>query len=305
MVHRKEREASGKKLKPGLLAGLLVLTGLVMAVAGAWWSYQTKILVVVNGERLTRDQLYQEMYARVGPQAMEDLISKKLILQEGKKLGIEVTPEEVREEIETLKDLWGLSSEEELQEMLQEYQMTIGDLEEEVASWRVARKIVASTIEVTEEEMLQYFTEHREEFSSPEQVKVRHILLDTEQEAVSVLEEIRRGADFAEVAKQKSVDSASKDHGGEIGFIARGQVEPEFEKAAFGLQQGEISGVVATEYGYHIIQVLEKKAAVNLDFNEVRTEVETTLTGLKTQEMYEPWLEELHSLADIQYRVPR
>jgi len=98
LVHRKEREASGKKLKPGLLAGLLVLTGLVMAVAGAWWSYQTKILVVVNGERLTRDQLYQEMYARVGPQAMEDLISKKLILQEGKKLGIEVTPEEVREE---------------------------------------------------------------------------------------------------------------------------------------------------------------------------------------------------------------
>jgi parvulin-like peptidyl-prolyl isomerase len=88
-------------------------------------------------------------------------------------------------------------------------------------------------------------------------IRVSHILVKTQQEAASLLTKIQQGGDFAELAKQYSIDPSSKDNGGDVGFFSRGDLMPEFEAAAFKLKVGEISGIVKTKLGYHIIKRLK------------------------------------------------
>ena len=120
-----------------------------------------------------------------------------------------------------------------------------------------------------------------EQFQTQEQIKVRHILLEgkspeTRQKAETLLRELREGADFAELAQKNSIDKGSAAKGGELGFFGRGRMAPEFEEAAFQLKKtGELSGVVETQFGLHILQLQEQRAAGRLmPFAEVKDALE-------------------------------
>lgn len=287
------------------MIGLAVFAVLVLALAGAWWNGRGEVLARVNGEKLTKEQLYQEMYKLVGRETQEDLVDRMLIMQEAEEKGIKVTPEEIQAELKSMKDTWGIASDEELDRMLALQGSSLEKVKEQIAMWHTVRKLIAPTVTVTDDEARQYFTDHPDEFGQPEQVKVRHILVDTRDEAVSILQDLRRGADFAKMAEQKSKDHATAGSGGDLGFIKKGQMVPEFEKAAFSLNLGEISDVVQTQYGYHIIQALEKKAAVNPAFEDIKDDVKTRLIDQKIQEKFDSWLAELRSRANIEYADPQ
>ncbi|MDQ6759228.1 MAG: peptidylprolyl isomerase, partial [Acidobacteriota bacterium] len=143
---------------------------------------------------------------------------------------------------------------------------------------------VAESIQVSDAQMQQYYNSHRDQFRTPERVKARHILLTTtgkspeetakiKTKAEGLLKQIRGGADFAELAKQNSDDPGSKANGGDLGWVVRGQTVKNFETAAFSLKPKEISNLVTTEYGFHIIQVLEKQDAHVQGFDEVRVQI--------------------------------
>jgi peptidyl-prolyl cis-trans isomerase D len=128
-----------------------------------------------------------------------------------------------------------------------------------------------------------------ERYTEPEEVHARHVLLtlapdadDKQRDAVraratAVLERLKKGEDFAAVAKEVSEDKANKDKGGDLGFIRRGNAEEAFESAAFALQAGELSGVVETRFGFHVIKVDERKAPREKPLAEVRDEIAETL----------------------------
>ena len=117
---------------------------------------------------------------------------------------------------------------------------------------------------------------HPERFQQPEQVRVRHILIaakepDARAQAEQLLQQLKSGADFAALAKERSADPGSAAKGGELGFFTRGRMAPEFEEAAFALKNpGDLSGVVETKFGYHILQLEERKPAALQPFEEVR-----------------------------------
>ncbi len=143
-----------------------------------------------------------------------------------------------------------------------------------------------STLTVTDEEVRDYYDNHGDEFAREEQVKARHILLRvdadrTEEQAEQQMREIRQrlegGEDFAALALELSDDPGSKTHGGDLGFFGRGQMIPEFEEAAFGAEPGEIVGPVRTSFGYHLIQVEEKRPAGQLPFEEAAEEIRQQL----------------------------
>ena len=136
-------------------------------------------------------------------------------------------------------------------------------------------KIAAST-NVSDQDLLAYYDQHRDEYRVPEQVKVRHILIKTplptpggkeDEKAVAdarakaddVLKQLKAGGDFAKLAEKYSEDPGTAKKGGELDWIGRGRTVPEFEKAAFSLPKGQISDLVKSSYGYHIIQVLDKQ----------------------------------------------
>lgn len=145
----------------------------------------------------------------------------------------------------------------------------------------VEQEEIGRTITIPEEELRRAYQSQPDRFRLPERVKVRHILLKTtgksteeaakaKTRAEDLLKQIRSGADFAKLAKENSEDTGSAVEGGDLDWIARGQTVENFEKTAFTLKPGEISDVISTEYGHHIIQVMEKEPARMQPFEEVK-----------------------------------
>jgi peptidyl-prolyl cis-trans isomerase D len=154
---------------------------------------------------------------------------------------------------------------------------------------------VGERIQVPEAELRSAYQQRQEQYRTPERVHVRHILLKTTEKpkeeipkirarAEELLKQIRAGADFAELARKNSEDPGSAEKGGDLGWIVRGQTVPAFENTAFSLKPKEISDIVTTEYGFHIIQVLEKEPARLKPFEEVKAEL---ARDLKRQRVFE------------------
>jgi peptidyl-prolyl cis-trans isomerase D len=130
-----------------------------------------------------------------------------------------------------------------------------------------------------------------EQYSTPEQVRASHILLKTEgkddatvkAKAEDVLKQARGGADFAELAKKYSEDDASQKNGGDLDYFGRGRMVPEFDQAAFSLEVGKISDLIKTQYGYHIIKVTDKRAAITRPLADVRQQIQDQLSYERAQ----------------------
>lgn len=151
---------------------------------------------------------------------------------------------------------------------------------------------------VSEEEIKAYYEAHKDEFITPVQLRASHILVDTEADAKTILQRLKEGADFAELARQYSKDP-SKDKGGDIGYFSRGQLIPEFENICFGLEVGQISDIVKTQFGYHIIKLTERKESGTRELSEAKDEIIRDLKGQAEREGFEHLLKSLKSKARI------
>jgi len=151
-------------------------------------------------------------------------------------------------------------------------------------------EIMAGKDEVTDEEAKKYYDEHKEEFQLGERIRVRHIVVKTLEEAQFFSRRLERGEDFAELARKYSISPAAK-WGGDLGYIQRGQVGKEFEKAAFSLKKpGDISDIVKTTFGYHIIKLEDRKPPQQLSFEEVKDKIKNRLKEEKRSKILEEYL---------------
>jgi peptidyl-prolyl cis-trans isomerase C len=128
-----------------------------------------------------------------------------------------------------------------------------------------------------DESMKKVYEEASKQIGGEEEVHARHILVETEDEAKAVAEELKKGADFAELAKKKSKDPGASD-GGDLGFFTKDQMVPEFSQAAFALEPGKVSDPVKSQFGWHIIKVEEKRKRKAPDFEQVKSQIETYVT---------------------------
>ncbi len=152
-------------------------------------------------------------------------------------------------------------------------------------AYQYLQKEVISKIKVTEKEAKAYYDKNPDLFKSPEQVKARHILIQVPKEASEedkkklkekadeVLKKVKAGEDFAKLAAENSDDPGTKSKGGDLGFFSKGSMVPAFEQAAFSLKPGEVSELVETEFGFHVIKVDEKKEAVSEPFEPIKEKV--------------------------------
>ena len=148
---------------------------------------------------------------------------------------------------------------------------------------------VLKDITVSDEEAEEYYNENIEMFAGAEgEIRARHILVETEEEAEELLKELEEGADFAELAKEKST-CPSSEQGGDLGSFGKGQMVPKFEEAAFSLEVDEISGVVQTDFGYHII----KRESQETSFEDVKEDIRIKLLSEKQQEAVMDYVKEL------------
>ena len=175
---------------------------------------------------------------------------------------------------------------------LEYYGLTEEVLKEDIEMNLYVSKLLESKVEITEDDMKNYFEENKDSFKQEEQVKARHILVEDEETAKEVRKKLDDGEDFEELAKKYSTDTGTKEKGGDLGFFSKGEMVNEFEEVAFALKVGEISQPVKTNYGYHIIKVEERTEAKEANYEESKDEIKEILLEEKLPTVYQSWIQE-------------
>lgn len=211
-------------------------------------------------------------------QILDKIIMEKIIEKESKDMEIEVSDEEIEEKVEEYIAMTG--GEDEFNEFLKGNDLSrdyfVENLRKEILVNKHKDSFIEG-VEVSDKEAKDFFEANKEKL---EVIRASHILLKTEEEAEKVLERIRAGDDFEQLAKDLSVDKASALIGGDLGYFTKGTRIAEFEDIAFDLEQGELSDIVKTEVGYHIIKLVDRKD----EFEELEEEINMVLKENKYKE---------------------
>jgi len=254
-----------------------------------------------------------EQQAALDKQALEQLISAELLYQAAGKLEIKDLDKQIDAKIAQGKVRF--KDELEFKKAIKDLEMDEKDLREYtrrdlLISRFVDTTFVSKTV-VSEAEIRGFYDKNQEKFKQDETLKASHILIgvdskasaDDKKKAREKAEKLRKelvaGADFAVLAKGNSTCPSSQ-QGGDLGFFGKGQMVPPFEKAAFALKPGEISDVVETQFGYHIIKLTERKPASTTDFKDVKTKIEEFLKGQKVNESIQKYLADARKTAKIE-----
>lgn len=248
--------------------------------------------------------------------ALEQLIRRELLDEKIKQADITISDEAVMAQIEQIASAQGMSVEQ-FSETMKQYGHTLEGIKKDIREGLARNQFMSSQwegkITVTEDEAKKYYEENPRDFDVPEQVRVSHILIKPEAggdpneakatakaKAEDLLVQIKAGADFAELAKANSAcPSAPK--GGDLNFFPRGKTTPPFEKVAFELKVGQISDVVETEYGFHIIKATDRIDSTKITFEQARDKIIEALTESRQSEFANEYLNGLKAEATIVY----
>jgi foldase protein PrsA len=286
----------------GVLLVLLIIALIANPFGKGAGEGSSAVVATVNGTKITKDQLYEEMYSQGGNSLLESLITQELINQEAKKSNITVSDEDIEAELERQAAASGMSVEDMMQMFMYYYGYAEEDIREMGSQQAVIRKLLSPQIEITEEMIQQYYEENTDQFTTPEQVRASHILVDTEEEALEIVNELNKGADFAALAQERSTDTASAANGGDLDYFARGRMLAEFEEAAFSMKVGEVTKVpVKSEYGYHIIKKTDHKAESVATLEESRDKIISILEDEELYTLMQTWMTDLRANAKIEY----
>ncbi|WP_245523147.1 foldase protein PrsA [Thermosediminibacter oceani] len=277
---------------------LIIATAILALIAGCSPGSSKEVVARVNGEEISKDELYDVMVKLVGKEALDYLVSQKIIDLEAKKQNINVSEEDIQRELEKVYEYYG--GEEAFTQNLQMSGYSLEEYKKDLAMDIKIKKLLEPKISITEEEIKSYFEENKDNFAREKQVRARHILVENEEKANEVIAKLKSGEDFAELAKQYSTDTATKEKGGDLGFFGRGDMVKEFEEAAFSLKVGEISSPVKTQYGYHIIKVEEIKEAQEANYEESKDKIKDILLNQKVQQEYSTWMQELYQQYEVE-----
>jgi peptidyl-prolyl cis-trans isomerase C len=256
-----------------------------------------------------RDQIYRRI--------LDQVIDMRLIQAEAKARNITVPDTEVDTRIGQIKQQF--KTEEEFTQKLASQQLTLDQLKQELQKDMVISKCLEAEItpkvNVQQAELDAFYAEHPEQFKQPEAIRASHILISVDSKATDVqkqeakaladglLKRARGGEDFGALAKQYSKDSSAQ-NGGDLNFFPRGQMVPAFETAAFALKApGDISDVVETPFGYHIIKLTEKKPESTVPLAQVSTQLTDYLKKRKQQEMTGQFVQSLRTKYKVEVLI--
>lgn len=241
------------------------------------------------------------------------LISAELLYQAGKKYEIKDVDKQVDSLVAQRKAKF--PTQKDMEKWMKDNGLTDKDLKEfarkEIYINNLVEKDIVPKATVTEAEAKKFYDENPEKFKNPESVKASHILVGVDanasaadkakarEKAEALLKRVKAGEDFAEIAKKEST-CPSAPQGGDLGYFTKGQMVPEFEKAAFDLKPGEVSGIVETKFGYHIIKLVDKKPAGTVTFDDSKQMISDYLKSNKIQKEISALVEKLKKEGKIE-----
>lgn len=316
-----------------LIASILLLISVTAAAAAA--EVVDGIAAIVNDDIITYLELERE-YAQVlkvegkrgavSPEAatslkrqvLDSIIDRKLVRQKIKELNINISEEEVRQSIEEIKRQNKLSQEA-LTAALIAQGMTFdqykAQMKEQLERLRLMSQEVKAKIQVGERETREYYDANIEQFREEPTYRARHIFLKVDKKAsnqeikrvmakaADVMNEARSGSDFAALARKYSDDAGAAEDGGDLGKFKKGDMLPEIESAVLTMKPGEVSELVTTPAGFHIIKLEEMTAGAVKPYEAVRAAIEEKLYKKKSEERFRQWADGLKKNAAIDIKL--
>ncbi len=288
------------------------------------------VLAKVNGEDVKKsdfDMLVRDMELGQGPipaerrdeilrATLDRLITYTLLSQEAKSRKVVATDAEVEERLKQMQQQF--PNEEAFKKALAERNMTIERLRSDTRNDLVISKMMDAEVSTTpgasDAEAKEFYEKNPDKFKQPEQVRASHILIRVDEnadaaakqkalaKAQALLKRAKAGEDFAALAKANSQDGSAA-QGGDLNYFGRGQMVPAFDEAAFKLKPGEISDIVTTQFGYHIIKVTDHKDASTVPLEQVADRVKQFLSGQKKQEKADQFIAGLKEKSKIEVLV--
>ena len=272
-----------------------------------------QIIAQVNEEQITIEQFereFKELILESDKDAkgaglgtlrqicLDQVIERKILVQEARRLGIQISPEELKQAnfgIETDYPGEGFGEKLGLKGMtLEEWKVR---LEERLLAEKVIRSAFHSQEKIDEKEALQYYEDHRSSFQSGQKVRARQIVVADGEEAIQILKRLKKGEKFEKVAMQKSL-GPEKIEGGDLGYFSPGERPAEFNYV-FNMEVGAISEVVKSPYGYHIFKLEEKMEPRQIPYGEAKSGILQELGQKKGEENYQKWFNGLKGKAKV------
>ena len=324
-----------KQFNPGFFCGLLILVWTVFPVVPGLAKIVDRIIAKVNDKVITQSEVEERAYVKmvalqkrnVQPlpsmaemmyEELERMIEERLLIDIGRKQGWGVDEDSVTKAIEEIKRNNGLKDGD-LEKMLKEESKSMEEYRKKIHDQILVSRVVGNEIRkrvtISDEEIEKFYNQHLKDYWVSEKLKLRHILFLIEdgmfsndkqikmQKAQEALQKIRSGEDFMAVAKEYSED-ISASTGGDLGEIERGKMVPEFEKAAFQLKEGGVSGLVETPYGIHIIKVDKIIPGHTLPMDKVKVQIQSQLMNEKMKVEYQEYMSKLKENAYIENKMP-
>ncbi len=311
-------------------AALLVSVGCEPAEPEANVESGAKKVATFEGGEVTQGELeefaQQSGFGELSPdspqyeaavqQIMPQLVGIEIAKAYAEEKNITVSDAEVDREIEKIKEQVGeqarasgqdLSNQEAYEQALEQNGITEDQLREDVRESLPIQEVqqrVSGDAQPSEKEVRKFYDENKEaQFTNPEQRCMRHILFnkDQKEKAEEVKGQLEDGGNFAKLAKENSQDPGSAEQGGDLGCLGEGETVPEFEKAAFAAEPGEIVGPVETEFGYHVIEVTEVRPQETRSLEEVEPQIRDQLAAAERDEEFQAWIEEQTKKRDVKY----
>lgn len=297
----------------------LILLGLQSPASGS--VIVDRVIAVVNDEIITMSDLQRETEKLKGQKMderllLEEMINRRLQLAAAKRSGMDATDKEVDDALEDIKRRNNLTTKELAAELAKEG-MTIQqyrqELKEQMTLSRVFNKHVRSSVALDEAELREYYERNKKDFTLPEEIRVRQILLRipdkasqaqisaVRERARQAFERAMRGEDFIALVREYS-DRDVRGDDGDLGFMQKDHVLPEIAKAVETLSPGMISGPVQSSQGFHIIKLEEVRSPVK-PFEQVKDEIANLIYKQKVEIAYRSWLQTLRSEAHIENRL--
>src|SRR5438309_1572249 len=263
--------------------GLALLLGVASACSDKPEA-SSKALAIINGKEITASEFdlrWSQIpdYARktfAGPEGrkkfLEELITHELLLQEAKKRGFD-------------RDRAFLERAERFRERSLLERLRVEEVD--------------SQVKVTREEVKAYYAANAANYTTPEELRVSHILVKTQEEAFDVKKRLDQGEDFAALARKVSLDLSTRYKGGDLGFIKKGQTMPQIEKALLTLKVGGISQPVAASFGYHVIKLVDRTAGAPLCFVDGQDQVRVVLLNEERRKLHDEFVASLQAKAKL------
>lgn len=286
---------------------------IVNGKAITYGTFESELDVYVRRSQAQGMPMTDEAKSKASSEVLNDMISRELIFQESRKKGIKVAPEFIKEELAAIQ--LQFPDPKQFQAALAEMNLTEAKLKEQIVQRQSIRTLIdqeiVPKIKISDADAKAFYDQNPKLFQRPEEVHAQHILLKTEKdtdekkrsEMRKSLTDIKKradaGEDFGELAKSNS-ECPSAPKGGDLGFFSKGKMVPAFEKVAFELKPDQVSDIVETEFGYHLIKVLEHREAKTMTLEEVQPKIVSNLRRRQIQTDVEKYVAELRKGAKIE-----